>query len=62
MDGRTCEWQLGMIKEGNACGMTTRLVGGKLKNANGNAGNARDAQQGVFVMHVAELFVEKTCE
>ena len=31
MDGRTCEWQLGMIKEGNACVMTTRLVGGNLK-------------------------------
>lgn len=30
-DGRTCEWQLGMIKEGNACVMTTRLVGGNLK-------------------------------
>ncbi|KAB2626296.1 S ribonuclease [Pyrus ussuriensis x Pyrus communis] len=31
MDGRTCEWQLGMIKEWNACVMTTRLVGGNLK-------------------------------
>ena len=30
-DGRICEWQLGMIKEGNVCVMIIRLVGGNLK-------------------------------
>ncbi|KAB2615509.1 S ribonuclease [Pyrus ussuriensis x Pyrus communis] len=64
MDGRTCEWQLGMIKEGNACGMTTRLIGWwKSENANGNAGNARYPTARLCLCAcVADLFVGKACE
>ena len=57
MDGRACEWQLGMIKEGNACGMTTRLVGGKLKMQMGMLEMQGWPRHWVFLCILADLFV-----
>ncbi|KAB2600293.1 S2-RNase [Pyrus ussuriensis x Pyrus communis] len=62
MDGRTCEWQLGMIKEGSACVMTTRLVGGNLKMQMGMLEMQGWARHGcVCVLWLICLLV-KACE
>ncbi|KAB2600224.1 S2-RNase [Pyrus ussuriensis x Pyrus communis] len=62
MVGRTCEWQLGMIKEGNACVMTTRSVGGNLKMQMGMLEMQGWARHGcVCVLWLICLLV-KACE